>query len=303
MAPDTRLITPASLTNKGPSGPIKEHVSTRSLENLDRAEHALTSGGELHVLDQHSDLIFTEFARDRPVFTLAWPASWYIPIDADFNNYWVVPPPAENRYDFGWAQSQLYPPPTAMRGNPNTGQVYAYTALNPSDSHDSAYAGVGVRFSPSATLAYADVSIDADIQAHSRIWTLLGHPTSNLPTMRIRCTAYVCVWEIDLVTGAWELVRPFGSHSLVSRYETGLTGTPIQTVNAHYTGAGLTTRVQVQAGHVYAMGFQAQVDIDCDVKDVTGKPYQRTDADDWKLWADMVCSIPQITVTTKVLIP
>jgi len=180
--------------------------------------------------------------------------------------------------------------------------VYAYTALLPSDSHDSAFAGVAARFRPAATLSYADVSIDVDILAQSRIWMLLARHTSNLPPAHIRCTAYACVWDIDPVSGAWQLIAPFGSRTLVNRSDSGLSGSAIAQVTAHYSGNALSTRVQVQAGHSYAVGFQAQVDIDTSVRDDNNRPYQRGDGDDWKLWADMTCSVPQITIETTVLI-
>jgi hypothetical protein len=38
------------------------------------------------------------------------------------------------------------------------------------------------------------------------------------------------------------------------------------------------------------------------VRDVDNHPYQRSDVDDWRLWASMTCSVPQITIETSVLI-
>jgi len=301
----TEQLSERVVERVGPSGPIREHALVRGIEHQASLEQALARGEtpDPQLLRDYRQLLFQDVIRERPVFSLAWPASWYIPGDADYRQYWFTPPPAANRYDYGWAHSQLYPTSTAQSGSPSTGHVYAYTALAPSDTHDSGFAGVGALFQPSATLSYADVSVDADVVAHSRIWTLLARPTHNLVTVHIRCTAFVCVWEIDPVTRAWELMRPYGSQTLVNRFDTGQSGTPIQTVNGHYSGNALSTRVQVQAGHSYAIGFQAQVDIEADARDANNQPYQRGGGDDWKLWADMSCAVSQITIGTKVLIP
>jgi hypothetical protein len=276
-----------------------------SVDETEKLEQSLSRGNlvDLPVLGGHRDAIFSTIFRDRPTFSLAWPPGWYIPGDADFRSYWVTPPPPGNRYQFGWANSQLYPGNTVLKGSKETGQVYSYTALLPSDSSDSVFCGVAARFQPSSTLSFIDVSIDVDIVAHSRIWTLLARPTSSGPTVHIRCTAFVCVWHIDPVTNAWELVRPFGSQTLANRSESGQGGSPIMTQNTHFAGNGLATRVQVESGRSYAVGFQAQVDIDAHVLDTSHQPYQRGDGDDWKLWADMSCFVRQITIATQVLVP
>jgi hypothetical protein len=284
-------------------GPIVYRQTSAVTEFQRGVEDELTRTGSVEP-DYVRDLnvhIFDHLRRGIS-FSLAWPSTWYIPAQADYRNYWILEPPTANRYTFGWGESQLYPAPSASSGSADTGAVFAYTALNPSDTHDTAFAGVAALYRPSATLAYADVSIDADVLVQSRIWMMLGRPTSNLPTAHIRCTAYACVWDIDPVTGAWQLVMPFTGKTLVNRSDSGLSGSAIDVVHVNMSGTALSTRVQVQGGHAYAVGFQAQVDIDCDVRDLEGHPYQRSDVDDWKLWADMTCSVPQITIEPTVLI-
>ena len=109
--------------------------------------------------------------------------------------------------------------------------------------------------------------------------------------------------DVDPVTKAWELIRPYGAQTLVNRSDSGLSGSPIRTDTANFSGNTLSTRVQGQAGHSYAVGFQAQVDIDLDVREAKDRPYQGGSDDDWKLWAAIAGSVSQITIATHVLIP
>ena len=74
---------------------------------------------------------------------------------------------------------------------------------------DSAFAGVAARFQPGATLSYADVSIDAHLQAQMRIWMLFARPTSNLPP----CTSaapHTSPRVTSIRSRSMELIRLYG---------------------------------------------------------------------------------------------
>ncbi len=271
----------------------------------DRLEATLRErpGAAIDVVRDYRTALLRLVDRVDDRWRLRWPDSWFIPSDADFRSYWFLEPPSDHRFDVDWAGSVLYPPPTACSGDRATGHVFAYTALAPNNRHDSGFAGVGVHVRPSATLSYLDLSVEADVVAESRIWMLLARPTSNLPTARVRCTAYLCGWDIDPVTGNFELLRPFGARVLIDAADSGQSGTPIKHVHVPLGGNALSTRLQVQAGHTYVIGFHAEVDIDVDVRDAQGQPYQPGPNDDFRVWGDVTASVTRLTAQTTVLIP
>src|SRR5690242_15689899 len=141
----------AIVIERGGGGPITAHDNTVVLEFQRGIEEVLARGEtvEPQELRDYSERIF-DFIRRDIVLTLAWPSTWYIPTQADYRNYWITEPPVANRYAFGWGESRLYPPPNALSGSAATGAVFSYTSLNPSDSHDTAFAGVAALFRPSA---------------------------------------------------------------------------------------------------------------------------------------------------------
>jgi hypothetical protein len=98
-----------------PAGPIS-FVRRRELEDVHRElERGTTDGRKVDSVLTYRDAIFAQYFRDRPVFTLAWPDSLYIPAEADFKNYWIVAPPPTHRYRYHWANTLDGQRPAARR--------------------------------------------------------------------------------------------------------------------------------------------------------------------------------------------
>jgi hypothetical protein len=92
-----------------------EEISYRSALEFDRysgmgeaSDEALKSKVRTHggtLMDQ----LFTLNLKD--VLSIGWPPSLYIPGNADWKKYWILPPPAANRYSQSWTPA---PPSTGI---------------------------------------------------------------------------------------------------------------------------------------------------------------------------------------------
>lgn len=265
------------------------HARDRLELTLDRATHVRESAHHLR------DAVVGATLRDRSPFTLAWPDTLYIPTQADWHGYWFTPAPDDHRYRYAWAD-----PDGASTADVADGHLFAWNNVSDLRPAYTGYAGVGVRLAPTATLSYLTVGADIDLVAESRWWYLPG-PNAGYPSVSYRGTAYLAVWQIDPVSGRWELLRPFGARNLFSYSRGGTGGEGIS--SQHVAFDDLTTTVQVQSGRQYAVGVSFEVRIEHDTQDRQGKPYQRQDGDDIKLWGYLLGSVASIRASTKVLIP
>ncbi|MFE6967676.1 hypothetical protein ACFVAJ_21560 [Agromyces sp. NPDC057679] len=246
------------------------------------------------------DLIFRDYFTDRPVFTLNWPDSLYIPSEADSREYWFTEAPADRRYRYSWANT-IGGQPAGSHASEKDGRLFAWVNVSGLAPGYTGYAGTGVRFAPSASLSYVRLGADIDLVAEHRWWYLPG-TDAGYSNVDYRGTAYLAVWEIDLVTGRWELVRPFGARSLFAFSRQGQGGSAI--VSTKRTFADLGATVQLQGGHVYAVGVSFEVQMGHTMLDRRGAPYVKQPGDDIKLWSSLLGTVHSISVsTTKVLIP
>ena len=118
---------------------------------------------------------------------------------------------------------------------------------------------------------------------------------SGYANFSYRGTAYVAGWEVDQVTGQWELLKPFGARTLFTGDESGQGGSAINSrVNAF---TDLSVTLQLQGGHSYAIGVAADGEITFDCRDQKGRPYKKQPGDDIKLWASIACDVASITVS------
>lgn len=280
-----------------PAGPISRIGDEALVAVRDRMEELVVGqtvrGGGV---TDYRDAIFTSFVRDRPVWTLAWPDSLYIPSQADFRTYWFTPPPADHLYRYAYADGT-----GASTADAGTGRLFTWVNVSDLTPGYTGYAGVGARIVPSATLSYLTVGADVDLVAESRWWYLPGS-SAGFASVSYSATAFLAVWVIDPVTGRWELVRPFASRSLFSFTQSGLGGSAVS--SRHVAFDDLAATVQVQAGRQYAVtvSFEATISYDC--RDRTDRqPYRRQPGDDIRLWASVAGQVASISASTKVLIP
>lgn len=260
----------------------------------ERLEHTLGSQDDREGPLRYRDAVSTTF-HGRPPFIFAWPDSLYIPAQADWHGYWITPPPDDHRYRYAWSD-----PGGASSASIADGHLFAWNNVSDLRPAYTGHAGVGVQVVPTATLSYLTVGADIDLVAESRWWYLPG-PEAGFASVSYRGTAYLAVWQIDPVTGAWELLRPFGTRTLFSFSRSGQGGTTVS--SQHVAFDDLRTTVQVQSGRRYAVSVSFEVHIDHDTQDRQGRPYQRRDGDDLRLWGSIVGTVSSITASTKVLIP
>lgn len=251
---------------------------------------------DAHGVADYRDAIFTSVLKDRPTLIFAWPDSLYIPSQADYRLYWISPPPADHRYAYAYAD-----PTGSSTADAGTGRLFAWVNVSDLSPGYTGYAGVGARVVPTATLSYLTVGAAVDLVAESRWWYLPGS-SAGFATFSYSATAFLAVWEIDPVTGRWELVRPFASRSLFSFREGGLGGSAVQTDRQIFDD--LSATVQVQSGRQYAVTLDFEVTIGYDVRDRSDQqPYRKQPGDDIKLWASVAGQVASISASTKVLIP
>lgn len=254
--------------------------------------HTLDGPGAIDPLLTYRDALLGRYIIDRPIFTLAWPTSLYIPADADPAKYWITAPPADHRYRYRWTDPQ----PTASSASEKTGHLFSWTNVSGLNPSYTGAAGVGVRIVPTNSLSTVRVSADVDLVAESRWWYLVGS-SAGFANFSYRGTVYISAWEISPVTGQWELLRPFGSRVLLQYRESGQGGTAIR--SDHHAFDDLSVRLQLQGGHTYGIGVSFEVEVGFDCHDRNGKPYQKQPGDDIKLWASMTGEVSSISVSTE----
>ena len=254
--------------------------------------HTLEGHGAIEPLVKYRDAISGRYFRDRPIFTLAWPPSLYIPADADPAKYWISAPPDDHRFRYRWTDPQ----PTASTASEKTGQLFSWTNVSGLNPSYTGIAGVGVRIVPTNSLSTVRVSADVDVVAESRWWYLVSS-SAGFSNFSYRGTVYIAGWEISPVTGLWELLRPFASRVLYQDRESGQGGSAIR--SDHHAFDDLSVRLQLQGGHTYGIGVSFEVEVGFDCQDRSGRPYQKQPGDDIRLWASMVGEVSSITVSTE----
>ncbi|MGO4692045.1 hypothetical protein [Glaciibacter sp. 2TAF33] len=275
----------------GPSGSFGS-AGNREFEKIHRELELHILDGSLDGVVTYRDALFSRFFTDRPAFTLAWPAALYIPSEADASKYWFTEPPADHRYRYSWTDPQ----PTASAASEKTGHLFSWVNVSDLGADYTGAAGTGVQVIPQATLSTVKVSADIDLVANHHWWYLPG-TSAGYSNFSYSGTVYIAGWEINPVTGVWELLRPFGSRSLFSFRESGAGGSAI--VSTRHAFNDLSVRMQLQGGHTYGIGVAFEVQVSFVCTDGQGHPYVKQPGDDIKLWASILGDVASISVATE----
>lgn len=293
----------AAATDAGaPSAPIG-FVGRERLARIHEELERYTGAGGQATMDGVADYrsaIVSEYLHERPVFTLAWPESLFIPSAADSLQYWLTPAPDDHRYRYAWTDT-LNGQPSGSSASAATGDLFAWNNVSGLAPGYIGYAGTGVRFTPKAQLSQVTVGADISLVAETRWWFLPG-PSAGYSHISYRGTAFLSCWQIDPVTGAWDLVRPFGARTLFQFAENGQGGSAV----SHHAAVfdDLSASVQMQGGRSYAVGVSFEAEILADCRDRSNKPYRAQPGDDIRLWASIAGRVASISVATStVLIP
>lgn len=283
----------AEMDSGGPSGALglTNHPALKEA-HADLERHLFDNSEAREAVLEYRNAAFGQYFHDRPIFTLAWPPSLYIPSEANPATYWFSTPPADHLFRYRWTD----PAPSVSTASEKSGRLFSWTNVSGLNPSYTGVAGVGVRFAPTPSLSTVKISADVDLVAESRWWYLVG-PSAGYANFSYRGTVYLSVWEISPVTGLWELQRPFASRVLFQHRESGQGGTAIQ--SHHHAFDDLSVRLQLQRGHAYGIGVSFEVEVGYECHDRNGRPYQKQPGDDIRLWASMLGSVSSISVSTE----
>ncbi|TFD93951.1 hypothetical protein E3T61_02795 [Cryobacterium lactosi] len=278
-----------------PAGPIS-FVRRREIEAVHQ-EIELSTGDRDRALvgvRKYREALFANYFRPRSPFVVTWPDNLYIPADADYRAYWSTPAPDDHRYRYRWTNGHDGQP-DGSDASEKTGQLFSWVNASAMDAGYIGFAGTGVTLVPRASLSSVTVTAEVDLVAESRWWFLPAGPI-GFAAFSYRGTAYVAGWEIDPVTGAWELLSPFGSRTLFAFDETGKGGSAIS--SQRHAFADLSVTLQLRGSRTYAIGVALEAQISFECRDRSGTQYLPRPGDDVKLWASIAGIVPSITLTT-----
>jgi hypothetical protein len=249
-----------------------------------------TSPEPLPVLGFPGSLKYSDLVADRPVFLPRWPSGLYIPGNADYKQYWFLPPPdGENRYTRQWV---LGNGSAANHAFAATGDLFAYAAARPIDPQLRSEAGIGFVFKPSATLAVYRIEVTTNLLGQHRYDVNTTAPAGG--TLREWGGLYTAAWEINPVDNSLTLVRPFGLATLFDETFQNLTGIPIH--DSPMTGT-TWTNIMLERGRSYLIGVIAAVQIDNRWTMSNGAPMQPLpQGSTWKAWCAITGIIPQVRI-------
>ena len=293
----SELRQPSSVESEvgAPAGPIS-FVRRREIEAVHHEIELSTANRSRALVGvrKYRDALFANYFRPRSPFVVTWPDNLYIPADADYRTYWSSPAPDDHRYRYRWANGRDGQP-DGSDASEKTGRLFSWVNASALDAGYIGFAGTGVTLVPRASLSSVTVTAEVDLVAESRWWFLPAGPL-GFAAFSYRGTAYIAGWEIDPITGAWELLSPFGSRTLFAFDESGKGGSAISSQRHSFTDLSVT--LQLRGSRTYAIGVALEAQISFECRDRSGTQYLPQAGDDVKLWASIAGIVPSITLTT-----
>jgi len=227
--------------------------------------------------------------------SILWPDGLYIPSDADWKQYWFLPPePGKNRYGHEWTIG--FAPPNSASFK--TGHLFAFAAARPTDSKLRSEAGIGFVYQPSPKLALYSVEVKVNLLGQNRCDINTTAPAGG--AIHEWGGLYTAAWEINPVNGDLELHKPYGVVTLFDETYLNLTGTPIN--NWPKSGTIKTNIFLEGGGRTYLISVIAAVQIDNNWRWNNGGPMQNLpEGSVWKAWCDIVGDIPQVWISPSIV--
>lgn len=268
------------------SVPDRAHGTRLETVLAHHRETSLASGARIR---KHLDL---DRLSNLDITYVLWPRSLFIPTDAEWRNFWFTPPPDQNRYGLEWTSGE---PNTASRRD---GRCWAYQVLRPNQRKASAYAGVGVFYTP--TMSLGVVSLQPQVRCQGTLrWFLNTLP--ELPMaghVRIRSELQLAIWHV--IPGGFDLVD-WRRVNVSERRIDQSHGNELAAYSRSFQGSDVATSFLVQGGRRYLLGVVAQVSLSSTLTTNSGEPLPAASvgADRFRLWADLGATVSQIEVTTK----
>lgn len=257
--------------------------------------------GGLRTLDlQYARSIF-DIHRD---VRISWPPSLYIPSGANYQEYWPLPPPAENRYDRDWTHQPIGGA-TASRVD---GSLFAWagspTVRGAIDN--KVEAGLGVVYQPQYTLGRLRIEPELIFTARYE-WNVNPPPVVRVTTLVI-ASLLVGGYRQNPATGGFESLAtiptaasPWRRHEVFNHYTIGhgaamMTATPFTR-----SGKQAAADVLVERGRTYLLSVVAQLVLRIETTRSDGKPMTVTQGT-FNTWGSLAGIVRQIRLRETKLI-
>jgi hypothetical protein len=309
--PEAQDVDPALLELPVPGPPathatahIEEALRSSGLES-EVAEVLPMRGGQGagSTWGEWTDSEWSGAFREKPILDLdidlgrfRWPASLYIPRDADYRDYWMLPPPDRQRYALAWpAVGNSTRPDWASA---QTGEMFAY-AIVPWTSPGAdvrSEAGIGILYSPTFTLGSVDFQPIVDVKNGILAAVLEYFPTLSAGNVTLRASVVLASWQV--IPGGFDLldyaVSPIAGITRDQSYGAERAKLP----GSLYTPRPFRKRFLVQRGREYLFGVVGRVEATSTLTDTQGRPLTGTNGTNFKVYSWITLGIPYMTVDT-----
>ncbi len=235
----------------------------------------------------------------REVAGLTWPDALYVPRD---HQALSRPKPPESRlYSHDWIGGN-----GVATSSCDTGGLFAYAAAATTDAPKLADAAVGITYSPTSSLSYVTYEPDVYCWIAYRMFVDFW-PQLISGQVRLGSSLITAAWlRSPVLSGSYELLR-WNEVAVFDSFaqDAGSTVFPNirHTLQRSFVNSALATTFLVEGGRTYVFGVVARAWVRHNVTSSTGSPIPQ-DANRFRLYAEMVCSVPFMAATVKqVLIP
>jgi hypothetical protein len=230
---------------------------------------------------------------------VTWPDALYVPRDQQVSSR--PKPPDSRLYSHDWTGGSGVG--TASR---DTGGLFAYAAAATTDGPKSADAAVGITYSPTSSLSYVTYEPDVYCSIAYRMFVDFW-PQLIAGQVRLGTSLITAAWlRSPVLSGSYELLR-WNEVAVFDSFaqDAGSTVFPNirHTLQRSFLNSALATTFLVEGGRTYVFGVVARAWVRHNITSSTGSPIPQ-DAKKFRLYAEMVCSVPFMAATVKqILIP
>ncbi len=147
------------------------------------------------------------FGRTSPYLDIdrvRWPASLYIPRNADYRDYWISPPPDRQRYALAW-------PGVGNGVRPDwadaaTGDLFAYTIVpwTTPGADTRSEAGIGILYTPKFALGTVDFQPIINVKDGILASVLEYFPTLSAGHVTLKASVVLAAWQV--IPGGYDLI-------------------------------------------------------------------------------------------------
>ena len=266
------------------------------ITDLTQLKNAGDSAQQQALSQRLLDMHFGTFKNVGATPYFAWPAGYFIPEAADWQNYWFLPCPDSNRYS--WTSHIGNGMQTA---DDATGTISSSVSASPLDTNLRGDAFVGCFFNPPAGRAVYHISptVNATTVIKRDIDLVYGEGYPNYWKTYMATDIFICVYEHNPADGSFELLPQFGRTTLFSAADyTFGGGVPFQK-SVSFKQGDLSVNVELEgSGRSYLIATVATAIIDQTVTDAGNKPLTRIPPDyNYSVFAYAAATVPLITVS------